>query len=81
MADFKDHPPPQRSDGGPVYEWYQMAGVGFEFIAAVLFCAGMGYLLDRWLGTQPWCLIGGVGFGFVVGLWGLIKRGMKSFKD
>lgn len=31
--------------------------MGVELVAAVLVGAGMGWLLDRWLGTSPWLLI------------------------
>ena len=32
----------------------------FTVFASVAAGAGFGYLLDRWLGTQPWCLVGGL---------------------
>jgi F0F1-type ATP synthase assembly protein I len=62
-------------------DWYSLAGLGFEFIAAVLLGTGVGWAIDRWLETSPWGIIVGVGLGFAVGLRGLIKRGMRSFKD
>lgn len=91
MADSRrDDPPgdpsgPERSGGaterGNFASWYQLAGVGFEFIAAVLMLGGMGWLLDRWLDSGPWLLIVGMCLGFVLGLYLLIKAGMKSFRD
>lgn len=30
--------------------------------------AGLGYWLDSWLGTGPWQLIAGAGFGLFIGL-------------
>lgn len=74
----------QRGNGGRSGEfssYYQIAGIGFEFVAAVLLFAGVGWLIDRWLDSSPWAILIGVGVGFAVGLWNLIKRGMKSFKD
>jgi F0F1-type ATP synthase assembly protein I len=47
--------------------------------AAISICTEMvlpiagGYWLDRHWGTQPVLTILGVVFGFVIGLWGLIK--------
>lgn len=34
-----------------------------EFLAAILTWGGVGWLLDRWLGTGPWLLV----FGLVLG--------------
>jgi ATP synthase protein I len=31
--------------------------VGVDMVAGVVVGAGMGYLLDRWLGTSPWRLV------------------------
>ena len=41
------------------------ADVGINLVICVLVGGGLGYLLDRWLGWQPWAmLVGGVlGFG------------------
>ncbi len=58
-----------------------MVGLGFEFVAAVLLMTGAGYLLDGWLGTGPWLLVGGSMLGFGVGLFILVRTGMRSFHD
>jgi ATP synthase protein I len=31
--------------------------VGVELFAGMLFGAGVGWLLDRWLGTKPWLMV------------------------
>jgi ATP synthase protein I len=31
--------------------------VGLELVSALVVGVGIGYLLDRWLGTKPWLLI------------------------
>lgn len=72
---------PESGRPGEFSSYYQIAGIGFEFIAAVLLFAGVGWLIDRWLDSSPWAILIGVGVGFAIGLWNLIKRGMKSFKD
>lgn len=41
--------------------------VGLELVAATLLGAGLGYGLDRWLGTGPWLLVVGVVLGAVAG--------------
>jgi F0F1-type ATP synthase assembly protein I len=40
---------------------------GYVLIAAILICGGGGYLLDAWLGTEPWLLVGGLLLGIAVG--------------
>lgn len=41
--------------------------MGIEYVVAVLFFMGIGWLLDRWLGTAPWILVACVAVGFVSG--------------
>ncbi len=72
---------PENGRPGEFSSYYQLAGIGFEFIAAVLLFAGVGWLIDRWLDSSPWAIVIGVGVGFAIGLWNLFRRGMKSFKD
>jgi F0F1-type ATP synthase assembly protein I len=37
----------------------------FEFAATTVLFAGLGWLLDAWLGTEPWLLVVLSAFGFV----------------
>jgi F0F1-type ATP synthase assembly protein I len=30
---------------------------GVEFAGVLLIFVGLGWLLDRWLGTKPWCMV------------------------
>ncbi len=68
------------TDKAQLQGWYSLAGVGFEFIAAVLACGGIGWWLDRSLATSPWFTLGGGGLGFAVGLWLMVKAANRSFK-
>lgn len=61
--------------------WSRLAGIGFEFIAAVLMFGGLGWWLDSKWATSPWLLIVGIGLGFAVGLWLMIKAARRTFKD
>lgn len=61
--------------------WSRMAGIGFEFIAAVLLFGGIGWWLDGVLESSPWLLIGGCGLGFGIGLWLMIKAASRMFHD
>jgi ATP synthase protein I len=39
------------------------AQLGTTLFACVVVGLGAGYFADRWLGTQPWLLLAGLGFG------------------
>lgn len=47
--------------------------VGLELVAATLIGAGLGYALDRWLGTGPWLLVVGVVLGTAAGFFGIYR--------
>lgn len=81
MPDPSSQPPSRRDEEAERAEWYKFAGVGLEFIAAVLLCGAIGYGLDRWLGLAPWMLIAGVAMGFIVGLAQLVRSARKIFHD
>jgi ATP synthase protein I len=40
-----------------------------ELIGGVLVGLALGFVVDRFAGTTPWGLIGGVLFGFAVSIW------------
>ena len=42
----------------------QLSTVGLSFVLAIVMGFGGGYLLDGWLGTEPWLTF----LGFVVGI-------------
>lgn len=46
---------------------------GLAIFFSVLAFLGFGWMLDRWLGTAPWCLIGGILLGSAVGFYEFIK--------
>lgn len=47
--------------------------LGSEFIAAILVGAGMGYLLDGWLGTGPWLMLVLLLVGFAAGVLNVVR--------
>jgi F0F1-type ATP synthase assembly protein I len=49
------------------------ASASYSLIGAILVLGGIGYAVDRWRGTSPWFLLGGLVLGLVVGFWGLAK--------
>ena len=70
---------PMPQDDGS--SWSKLAGIGFEFIAAILMFGGIGWWLDARLGTKPWVFIGGVIVGFGIGLWLMIRAAGGAFHD
>jgi F0F1-type ATP synthase assembly protein I len=47
------------------------ASASYALIGAILVLGGIGYGLDQWLDTAPWCLFGGLTLGIVVGFYQL----------
>jgi ATP synthase protein I len=41
----------------------QLVSLGTMLFACVAVGLGIGYFADRWLGTQPWLLLSGLGLG------------------
>lgn len=46
----------------------QASVMSVELIAAILTWTGIGWLVDRWLGTMPWFLVAGALIGNAAGL-------------
>lgn len=44
-----------------------------EFVAGVLVGAGIGWLIDKWLGTSPWALVVFLLLGFVAGVLNVLR--------
>lgn len=57
-----------RADATQTTAWGRGARLGSEFIAAILVGTGLGYLLDLWLGTQPWIMLVMLLVGFAAGI-------------
>jgi len=54
------HNPDRSKDGAPKTPWQGAAyamRIGSELVAALIVGVGLGWLLDRWLGTGPWLMI------------------------
>jgi len=69
---------PRRPDLRKLAELSSIALVLPSSIAVGLF---FGYLLDRWLGTDPWLLLAFTVLGVVSGLLSLFRALKKQLKD
>ena len=52
---------------------------GITLFASVAAFCGLGYLLDRWLGTEPWLLIAGIVIGSAAGLFEFVRLSSKTY--
>lgn len=59
--------------------WLYATAINFAATVAVF--TGVGYLLDRWLKTDPWCLIGGLVLGLVGGTIKFVRDGMALNRE
>lgn len=55
------------------------AAISLFFSVATLL--GLGYLLDRWLGTAPWLMVAGIVVGSGVGLYEFVRITSKISED
>jgi F0F1-type ATP synthase assembly protein I len=43
------------------------AAASYTLIGAIILLGGIGYAVDAWWGTSPWCLLGGLVMALLVG--------------
>ena len=46
---------------------------GYMLAGSIFLLGGIGYAADRWLDTEPWCLLTGLLLGLIVGFMELAK--------
>jgi ATP synthase protein I len=49
-----------------------------NLFASVIALSGVGWVVDRWLGTKPWFLAAGVVLGSIVGLYQFVRLSSKT---
>lgn len=52
-----------------------------DLLAGILAWGGIGWLVDRWLGTTPWLLSAGIMVGFALGMYLVIRRADAADQD
>ncbi len=52
---------------------------GITLFASVAAFCGAGWLLDRWLGTEPWLLIVGIVVGSAAGLFEFVRLSSRTY--
>ena len=49
----------------------------YSIVGAILLLGGIGYLLDRWLGTLPWLFLVGTAVGLCIAFYALITAARR----
>ena len=57
------------------------SALGLEMALSVVIGMGIGYYLDRWLGTGPWLTVVWMALGFAAGVRSLYRAAVRSGKD
>jgi ATP synthase protein I len=57
-----------------------LSTVGFSFVLAVVLGAWFGWVLDSWLGTQPWLFMLFFFFGLAAGILNVYRTAGKFLK-
>lgn len=52
----------------------------FSLFSTVAVLLGAGYLLDRWAGTSPWGIVGGIVLGSIIGLYQFVRITSQIYK-
>jgi ATP synthase protein I len=55
-----------------------LSSVGIAFVLAVVLGAGLGLLLDRWLGTSPWLFVAFFFLGLTAGILNVFRMAKSS---
>ena len=62
----------------------ELSSIGITLVVATVLGLVAGYYADRWLGTQPWLLLLGLGLGIAAGFVNLfrsVKRAERELDD
>jgi F0F1-type ATP synthase assembly protein I len=58
-----------------------LSSIGFALVIATVIGLVAGYWLDRWLGTAPWLMLIGLGFGIAAGFVNLFRSVNRAERE
>jgi ATP synthase protein I len=70
--------------GGDQSAWKalgELSTIGLTLVIATVIGLAGGYFLDRWLGTQPWLMLIGLGFGIAAGFVNLFRSVSRAERN
>jgi ATP synthase protein I len=73
MADEPSSDPEENQKTGFAY------AAGITLFATVASFTGLGWLADKWFGTQPWLLVVGIVLGSAAGLYQFVRISNKTY--
>ncbi len=73
----KSKPSKASSDQEQVRIGYKMMGLGWQFVTEMLAGAFLGWVIGRWLGDDTLGTMIGLGVGFIVATYSLIRGALK----
>lgn len=59
----------------------KVSAIGTNFVLSVAAAGLLGWLLDYWLKTKPWCILGGLIVGLVFGFFRFIRDATAAGKQ
>lgn len=68
------------SEGETVRKSGLAYAAAFSLFSTVAVLLGAGYLIDRWLGSSPWGIVGGIVLGSAVGLYQFVRITSQIYK-
>lgn len=63
-----DRKRPTETIGDAVRSVGALSAVGLTFVVAIVIGAGLGYFIDKWLGTSPWGFLVCFFIGMIAGV-------------
>lgn len=79
MSKWPDSRDPSKSDQDENRKAGFAYAAGLTLFASVAAFTGAGWMLDKWLGTQPWCLVAGIVLGSAVGLFEFVRLSSRTY--
>ena len=59
----------------------ELSSIGLTLVLATVIGLGAGYWADRWLGTNPWFMLLGLGMGIVAGFVNLFRSVKRAERE
>lgn len=50
----------------------------YTLVGAIVVFGLLGYAIDRWRGTSPWFVLGGLILGIIIGFYELVKTAYRK---